>query len=155
MMNRMNRINVNQKRLGLSLNQLKTLMIIKMFLMMMISIIQQYLRNILLLTSKYDNTKLVPLDALGIQYEPILDDNKWKIDMTMELIDAKWGRADIENLSTAEIDEVLEYICTSQMFLSPPSLFRGFSPGPPVFPQAIYLIIITVMLCKLHLLLQV
>ena len=57
--------------------------------------------------------KLAPSDALGIKYEPILDENKWKIDMTMELIDAKWGRADIENLSTAEIDEVLEYICTS------------------------------------------
>ena len=81
--------------------------------MMMISIIQQYLRNILLLTSKYDNTKLVPLDALGIQYEPLLDDNKWKIDMTMELIDVKWGEAGIANLSTAEIDEVLEHICTS------------------------------------------
>ena len=71
------------------------------------------LRNILLLTRKYDNMKLAPSDALGIKYEPILDENKWKIDMTMELIDAKWGRADIENLSTAEIDEVLEYICTS------------------------------------------
>ena len=71
------------------------------------------LRNILLLTRKYDNTKLVPLDVLGIQYEPILDDNKWKIDMTMELIDVKWGEAGIENLSTAEINEVLEHICTS------------------------------------------
>ena len=71
------------------------------------------LRNILLLTRKDDNNKLVPHDALEIQYEPILDENRWKIDMTKELIDAKWGEATIENLSTAEIDEVLEHICTS------------------------------------------
>ena len=71
------------------------------------------LRNILLLTQKYDILKLVPVDALGIQYEPILDENKWKIDMTKELIDAKWGEASIENFSMDEIDELLEYICTS------------------------------------------
>ena len=61
------------------------------------------LRNILLLIRKYD----------FIQYEPILDDNKCKIDMIIKLIDVKWGEAGIENLSTAEINELLEHICTS------------------------------------------
>ena len=71
------------------------------------------LRNILLLTRKYDISKLVPLDALEIQYEPIMEENKWKIDMTKELIDVKWGEAGIDNFSTTEIDEILEHICTS------------------------------------------
>ena len=71
------------------------------------------LRNILLLTRKYDISKLVPLDALEIQYEPILEENKWKIGMTKELIDVKWGEAGIDNFSTTEIYEILEHICTS------------------------------------------
>ena len=71
------------------------------------------LRNILLLTRNYDISKLVPHDALEIQYEPIQKENEWKIDMTKELIDVKWGEAGIENFSTTEIDDILEHICTS------------------------------------------
>ena len=71
------------------------------------------LRNILLLTDKEDVSKLAPHDAYQIQFEQVKDDDKWKVDMVLELIDVRWNEAKIENLSVYEIEEILEYICTS------------------------------------------
>ena len=71
------------------------------------------LRNILLLTSKYDSAMLVPSDALEIEFVPVPEEETWKINLVKELIDVKWGEASIADFSTDEIDEILEQICTS------------------------------------------
>ena len=44
--------------------------------------------------------------------------------MVKELIDVKWGQAVNDNLSSIEIDDILEDICTSQITTSYPSLFH-------------------------------
>ena len=51
------------------------------------------LRNILLLTSKYDSVMLVPSDALEIEFLPVPEEDTWKINLVKELIDVKWGEA--------------------------------------------------------------
>ena len=71
------------------------------------------LRNIMLLTTKDDITKLVPSDALEILYQPVLGESEWKVDMLMELIDVKHGQYEVENLSATEVEDILQYICTS------------------------------------------
>lgn len=71
------------------------------------------LRNIMLLTTKDDITKLVPSDALEILYQPVLGESEWKVDMLMELIDVKHGQSEVENLSATEVEDILQYICTS------------------------------------------
>ena len=49
------------------------------------------LRNILLLTSKYDSAMLVPSDALEIEFVPVPEEDTWKINLVKELIDVKWS----------------------------------------------------------------
>ena len=71
------------------------------------------LRNILLLTRKDTIEELVPDDAFQMNYIPVMDENKWRIAMINELIDVKWGKTDIENLSDDDIDAIIEEICTS------------------------------------------
>ena len=71
------------------------------------------LRNIMLLTTKDDITKLVPSDALETLYQPVLGESEWKVDMLMELIDVKHGQSEVENLSATEVEDILQYICTS------------------------------------------
>ena len=70
------------------------------------------LRNILLLTSKDDIDKLVPTDAFEIEYEPVCEENEWKINLAMELIDIKHGDATLEQFSSLEVEDILEHICT-------------------------------------------
>jgi aspartate/glutamate racemase len=71
------------------------------------------LRNILLLTRKDTIEELVPDDAFQMNYIPVMDENKWRIAMIKELIDVKWGKTDIENLSDDDIEAIIEEICTS------------------------------------------
>ena len=71
------------------------------------------LRNIILLIDKEDISKLVPNDANEIKFEPIKEDDEWKLDIVKELVDVKWGEASLENLSMDEVNDILENICTS------------------------------------------
>ena len=56
--------------------------------------------------------KLVPSDAFEIEFEPFLREKEWKIDLVMELLDVRYGQAGVENLTTVEVEEILQYICT-------------------------------------------
>ena len=71
------------------------------------------LRNILLLTDKEDVSKLAPHDANQILFEQVDDNDEWKVDMLLELIDVRWNEAKIEHFSDYEIEEMIEHICTS------------------------------------------
>ena len=57
-----------------------------------------YLRKIWILTYKEDFSKLVPNDANQIRFNPIKEDDEWKLDMLNELTDAKFGEANIQDL---------------------------------------------------------
>ena len=71
------------------------------------------LRKILLHTKKSRVDELSVADVEGIKYHQLDDSEKWKVPIIKELIDAKHGRIEIENLSYEEMDETLEFLCTS------------------------------------------
>ena len=76
------------------------------------SICGSNLRNIRLLLGKDDQYKLVPSDARDINYFPVDDENRWRIDFLKELVDLKHGDLNI-GLNHDEIYEIIEDICTS------------------------------------------
>ena len=65
------------------------------------------------MTRKDNISELVPEDVSQMEYKPVTADNDWRISMVKELIDVKWGQAVNDNLSSIEIDDILEDICTS------------------------------------------
>ena len=71
------------------------------------------LRKILLSTKKSRVDDLSVADVEDVKYHQLDDSEKWKVPLIKELIDAKHGRIDIENLSFEEIDETLDFLCTS------------------------------------------
>ena len=76
------------------------------------SICGSNLRNIRLLIHKNDQQKLHPIDARKIDYCSVDNENKWRIHFLKELIDLKHGDLTV-GLTTDEIDEIIEDICTS------------------------------------------
>ena len=76
------------------------------------SICGSNLINIRLLLGKDDQYKLVPSDARDINYFPVDDENRWRIDFLKELVDLKHGDLTV-GLNHDEIDEIIENICTS------------------------------------------
>ena len=76
------------------------------------SICGSNLRNIRLILGKDDQYKLVPSDARDINYFPVDDENRWRIDFLKELVDLKHGDLTV-GLNHDEIDEIIENICTS------------------------------------------
>ena len=71
------------------------------------------LRKILLYTKKSRVDDLSVADVEDIKYHQLHDSEKWKVPIIKELIDAKHGRIEIENLSYEEMDETLDFLCTS------------------------------------------
>ena len=67
------------------------------------------LRNILLLTEKFDVDELCPSDAELIEYHPIADEDKWKVNFILEAVDQN----EVPGFEDEEIEEILEYLCCS------------------------------------------
>ena len=71
------------------------------------------LRNILLLTDKNNIEEICIDDIRKMVFEEIDDREKWKIDFINEITDVKFNQLDVEHFSREELDEILNFLCTS------------------------------------------
>ena len=71
------------------------------------------LRNIMLLLGKVTIKEIRLTDIDNFEYSSVLPDNKWRIDMVREIIEVRADELNVGNLSDQELDEVIEYLCTS------------------------------------------
>ena len=71
------------------------------------------LRNILLLTDKNYIDDLCKDDILKINYNKIDPKDNWKIDFIKEITDVKFNQLEVKNFSTEELEEILNFLCTS------------------------------------------
>ena len=44
---------------------------------------------------------------------PIPDNEEWRIEMVNELIEVKWGKVSIDYFEEAEINEIMNELCTT------------------------------------------
>ena len=54
-----------------------------------------------------------PSDSELIQYHPIADENKWRVNFILEAIDVRLDKNDVAGFEDEEIEEILEYLCCS------------------------------------------
>ena len=52
-------------------------------------------------------------DANLIEYFPISDDEKWRIGILRDIIDARKSNSTIEGFTFEELDLIVDYVCTS------------------------------------------
>ena len=61
----------------------------------------------------------VPIEEIRLndidkfEYWSVLPDNQWRVDMVREIIEARADELKIENFSEQELDDMMEYLCTS------------------------------------------
>ena len=60
---------------------------------------------------KIDDIKIRDID--NFEYAAVLPDDKWKVDMVKEIIEIGADQLNVENFSEEELEEILEYLCTS------------------------------------------
>ena len=58
-----------------------------------------------------DEIRLNDIDSF--EYSSVLPDNQWKVDMVREIIEVRGDELKIDNFSRQELDELMEYLCTS------------------------------------------
>ena len=71
------------------------------------------LRKMMMMTGKSDIEDLCADDISKAEYAPIPLDEKWRIDLLDELIDVKYGNSKVENLNNDEIDDLIQFVCSS------------------------------------------
>ena len=71
------------------------------------------LRNILLLTGKHKIEDLNDSDVNNYCYAPVESEDLWKINMVREIIDVKAGQQNVDNFSEEELEEILNFLCTT------------------------------------------
>ena len=71
------------------------------------------LRSILLETDKSCVELLVKSDVNHIKYHPVGTDEQWRVGVLNELIDYKEGRFEVEGFDDDEVDQIINYNCTS------------------------------------------
>ena len=64
------------------------------------------------MTGKTDISELSSY-IINIEYKPVPIDEEWRIQMLKELIMVKQGERDVENFSQEEINEIIEFVCSS------------------------------------------
>ena len=77
------------------------------------SVTGQNFRNIMLLVGKTSVEAVKKEDAFKIKYYPIDETDSWRIDTIKEIVDVKNGILGIEDFEIEELEEILNYLCTS------------------------------------------
>ena len=77
------------------------------------SILMPPLRNIMLLFDKNKIEDIEENDTNNYIYAPVQSDDEWKIQLVNELINVKHDELVLDNLSKEEVDEIIEFLCTS------------------------------------------
>ena len=73
----------------------------------------QNYRNIMLLVGKTTVEAVTKVDAEKIEYFPIHETDRWKINAIKEIIEVKNKHLDIANFELEELEEILTHLCTS------------------------------------------
>ena len=71
------------------------------------------LRNILLLTDKSNIDDLRKDHIKEIKYQDVDPSNEWKIGFIKEITDVKFNQLEVENFSKEELEEILDFLCTT------------------------------------------
>ena len=71
------------------------------------------MRNILLLTDKPSVEDVTRDDLRKLEYAPIDKEDKWKVKFIKEITDIKFNKLIVEDFTTEELEDILEYLCTS------------------------------------------
>ena len=71
------------------------------------------LRKMMLMFGKSDISDLCTDDLDKMKYAPVPSSDEWRINLLNELIDVKFGNSLIENLNQEEIDDIIQFVCTS------------------------------------------
>ena len=71
------------------------------------------LRKIMLLVGKSSIEEITLHDFKSVKYHEISDAEKWKTVMIKELIDIKFGKLQVGNISDEETEEIINFLCTS------------------------------------------
>ena len=58
-----------------------------------------------------DDIKLKDIDSF--EYASVLPVNQWRVNVVKEIIDVRAAKLNVENFSREELDEMMEYLCTS------------------------------------------
>ena len=66
----------------------------------------------------------------SLQYFPVPDDQQWRVPLLLELLDAHSDKMTIENLTSNQISDIIDNICTSWWA---PWWWNKFSSWPPSF----------------------
>ena len=70
-------------------------------------------RNIMLLLGKYSVEDIDKLDADKIDYFSMDENDSWKVECIREIIKAKEGFFEIQGFNPEELDDMLNFLCTS------------------------------------------
>ena len=70
-------------------------------------------RNIMLLLGKYSVEDIDKLDADKIDYFSMDENDSWKVECIREIIEAKEGFFEIQGFNPEELDDMLNFLCTS------------------------------------------
>ena len=77
------------------------------------SITGKNLRNILFLCNKDTINSLKEDDINRLEYNPIPENEAWRIDLLTELLDTRSSITEIPGFTPEEITEIINFVCTS------------------------------------------
>ena len=67
----------------------------------------------MLLLGKHTLEDIEVKDIDKVEYSVVEPTKQWKVEMVRELIDVRATRLHVDNFTNDEVDEILEYLCTS------------------------------------------
>ena len=71
------------------------------------------LKQIMQLCNKKNIDDLLVSDADLIKYHPIPENQKWRVPIMKDIIEARMNNSVIERFSFNELDNIVEFVCTS------------------------------------------
>ena len=71
------------------------------------------LRRLMLLLNKTSVDQISVNDFKLIEYHPVSEEDKWKISFVKEITDVKFKQLDVDGFETEELEEILNFLCTS------------------------------------------
>ena len=77
------------------------------------SITGSNLRKIMLLQGKHTIEEISVTELSSFEYHPVEPGDQWKIGLVRELLEIREENFVVENLRTDEVEDILEYLCTS------------------------------------------
>ena len=77
------------------------------------SITGSNIRNILLLTNKYDIYDVTKHDIRNLKYNEPSKEDMWKVDFIQEISLIKSGSLNVTDFTDDELNDIMEHICTS------------------------------------------